>query len=161
MLLFALATLGTAGATEIGRNRDFGLGVQLGTFSGLSGKYYLGRGRENALSFGLGTGYGSSFYNSFHAHVTYSQHFAPLASGDGVTIPWRIGIGGFVNSGNYFVFDDYVDDGFLLGARAPIGLDFDLEDVPVQIFVEVAIDLLIFPGIAPGLDAGLGFRYYF
>lgn len=145
--------------TEIGNRRPFGLGIQLGTFSGLTGKLYLAR--RNAIDFSIGTGYGDRWSDSFHVHVTYHQHFAPLTEGRGVSIPWRVGIGGFINSGDYWVFDRYVGKGAILGARAPIGLDFDLERAPVQFYVEVALDLSLIPGVAGGLDAGLGGRFYF
>ena len=157
--LLALATMGTATASsQIGASRDFGLGIQLGTFSGITGKYYL-RGRTHALDFAIGGGYGQSFVNSFHTHVTYSVHFKPLASGGGVRIPVRVGVGGWVNSGNYWAFRNA--NGVLVGARAPVGLDFDLERAPVQFFVEVALNLAVIPFISAGLDAGIGARYYF
>ena len=43
----------------------------------------------------------------------------------------------------------------------PVGLDFDLETAPVQFFVEIGVDLVLYPGIWAGLDAGIGARYYF
>lgn len=159
-LALGLSTTALAG-TEIGASRPFGLGLQLGTFSGLTGKLYLTSSRRTAIDFSLGTGYGDVVWNNFHAHVTYSWHFSPLTSGRGVTIPWRVGIGGFVNSGDYWVFDGFQGRGVIVGARVPIGLDFDLEEAPVQLYVEIAPNVALFPGVAAGLGAGLGGRFYF
>lgn len=159
ILLTALAVAPAAHATEIGSSRPFGLGIQLGDPSGLSGKYYLG-GRRNAISFAVGTYYGDRFGDSFWAGATYDFHMTELTSGGGVTIPWRVGIGGFLGSGRYKYWDRYYGDLFL-GARVPIGLDFDLEQAPVQFYIEAALDLLVVPGITAGLDAGIGARYYF
>lgn len=147
----------TALATEIG-SRPFGLGIQLGTPSGLTGKYYLGS-RVSAISFAVGGAYGDVLYDSFFAHATYELHFEELTAGSGVAIPWRIGIGGWLASGDYWVYGPGRD--LILGARVPIGLDFDLEEAPVQFYVEVAFSMSVFPGIGAGLDAGLGVRYYF
>ena len=136
-----------------------GLGIQLGTPSGLTGKYYLDK-RSTAISFALGSAYGDVLYDSFYAHVTYTLHLDPLTSGSGVTIPWRLGIGGWLASGGYWVYTPAHND-LILGARVPIGLDFDLESTPVQFYVEAAFSMSVFPGIGAGLDAGLGVRYYF
>ena len=162
VLIAALWGMPSAHAgTEVGDPRPLGLGIQLGTLSGLSGKYYLGN-RERAVDFGLGAGLGNTFYSNFHVHATFSQHFPALVSGDGVTIPWRVGIGGWLNSGGYWLYNRYNPrPGAILGARVPVGLDFDLEDVPLQFFVEAAFNLAVFPGIWAGVDAGLGVRYYF
>ncbi|MEN0067355.1 MAG: hypothetical protein AAGA48_34815 [Myxococcota bacterium] len=146
--------------TEVGSVRPFGLGVQLGTFSGITGKLYL-RGRETAFDFAVGTAYGATFADSVHAHVTFHQHFGPLTEGAGVTIPWRLGVGGWLNAGRYWVVPQFEGRGVIAGARLPVGLDFDLEDVPVQFYAEIAFALVIVPGITAGLDGSIGVRYYF
>ncbi|MEO0603956.1 MAG: hypothetical protein AAF211_21140 [Myxococcota bacterium] len=157
-VLLASAAMGAP--TEVGTPRPFGIGIQLGTFSGLTGKYYL-RGRRNALDFAVGTAYGNTFANSLHAHVTYHEHISTLTEGAGVSIPWRIGVGGWLNAGSNWVFPQYRNQGLIIGARVPVGLDFDLEDVPVQFYAELAFNLAILPGIAAGLDGSVGVRYYF
>lgn len=159
-MLAGLAQAQTLTATEVGAPRRFGLGAQLGTFSGITGKIYL-RNRDTAFDFALGTAYGNQFRNSVHAHVTFHVHFPALTEGQGVTIPWRLGVGGWLNAGSHWFYNNFDRTGVILGARAPVGLDFDLEDVPVQFYVEAALNLSVIPGIAAGLDASLGGRYYF
>lgn len=157
-MVILMANLAMAAPTEVGSPRPFGLGIQLGTFSGVTGKVYL-RGRKTAVDFALGTAYGRSLSDSVHAQVSFHEHFGPLTSGSGVTIPWRIGVGGWINAGSYWVYPNY--DNVIVGVRAPVGVDFDLEDAPVQFYVEVAFDLSIVPGVSGGLDASAGVRYYF
>ena len=158
LMLTALALAPSAHATEIGSSRPFGLGIQLGSPSGITGKYYLG-GRQNALSFAVGSQYDGGFYSGLWVTGAYDFHIAELTSGSGVTIPWRVGVGGFLATGSYG-WGRYYGNVYL-GARVPVGLDFDLETAPVQFYVEVAANLVLYPGIYGGLEAGIGARYYF
>jgi len=157
LALGLLAAAPAAHATDIGSSRPFGLGIQLGSPSGITGKYYLG-GRQNAVSFAVGAYYGSGYYDSFWVAGSYDFHITELASGQGVAIPWRVGIGGFLGSDGYY---GRRRGDAVIGARVPVGLDFDLESAPVQFYVEVAANLVLYPGIWAGLDAGIGARYYF
>jgi hypothetical protein len=162
MVTFALAALvSRAEATEIGSSRKFGLGIQLGEPTALTGKLYLG-GRENALDFALGTRYDEDWGpdDSVFAQVSYHWHLTELTSGGGVAIPFRIGVGGFLDTTDYGWDADW-DEDFALGARVPFGLDFDLESAPVQFYVELAPEVFVLPPIEFEWDAGVGVRYYF
>ncbi len=155
-----LAGLTTAGATEVGHSRPLGLGIQLGSFSGITGKFYLG-GRRNALDFAVGTAYGRTFASGIQAQVSYHFHFDPLTEGNGVTIPWRVGVGGWINAGSSWVYPQFDDDRVIVGARTPLGLDFDLEEIPLQFYAEIAFNLAVVPGVGAGFDGSIGGRYYF
>jgi hypothetical protein len=154
----ALFAATNANATEIGESRAFGLGLQLGEPTGITGKLYLD-GRTNAIDFLVGSYYDAGFAGDVYVHVSYHAHLAELASGRGVAVPFRIGVGGFLNSG-YWRFDDDAND-IVFGARVPFGLDFDLETAPVQFYVEVAFEIAIIPFVGAGIDGGIGARYYF
>lgn len=161
MTLLALAALaGDAHATEIGTSNMFGLGIQLGDPVGLTGKYYLG-GRTNAIDFTVGSHYYNNdyYYSNLAVQAAFHWHLVELTSGGGVAIPFRIGVGGFLVFGDYYYNGHY--DEFGLGARVPFGLDFDLESIPMQFYVELAFDLVLFPAPGPYVDGGVGFRYYF
>jgi len=156
------AILGAGGeahaATEIGTSRAFGLGLQLGEPTAITGKVYLD-GRVNAIDFSFGSYYNYGFANDIYVQASYHAHLVELTSGRGVTIPFRIGIGGFLNSG-YWRFDNDVED-VVFGARVPFGLDFDLEKAPFQFYVEVAFNVAVIPFVGVGADGGIGARYYF
>ncbi|MEQ1503780.1 MAG: hypothetical protein ABMB14_16185 [Myxococcota bacterium] len=154
----ALGAMHQAEATEIGTNRPFGLGVQLGTPTGITGKVYLG-GRKNAIDFALGSPYAgnSYFWGGFWAQAAYHWHVTELTSGNGVAIPFRVGVGAFVTTYAYGYWGLRSDA--IVGLRVPFGLDFDLEDAPVQFWVEAALDVTYFLGV--GVDGGIGARYYF
>jgi hypothetical protein len=155
MLAIVLATV-AHGGTDIGSSRKFGLGIQLGEPSGLTGKVYT-NGRSNAVDFTVGGGYYGEPFGpyGFAAQVAYHWHLETLASGGGVTIPFRIGVGG------WFVTDyGWADDAYI-GARVPFGVDFDLESAPFQFYIEAAFRLGVIPGFGAGVDAAIGARYYF
>lgn len=160
-MLLALAALTPAHATEIGSSRAFGLGLQLGEPVGITGKVYLG-GRENALDFLVGTYYDDLdyYYGDFYGHVAYHWHVVELTSGSGVAIPFRVGVGGFIGTFNRWYNGPY-DGDLVVGARGPIGLDFDLETAPVQFYVEFALHVSVLPPLGIGGDGGIGVRYYF
>jgi len=152
----------TADATEIGGRRPFGLGIQLGSPSGISGKLYLG-GRRNAIDFLLGGPYVDDddyWWGGVWAHVTYHWHTEPLTRGRGVTIPFRVGVGGFLTTWRYPWWDRPRSD-LAIGARVPVGLDFDLERAPVQFWAEMAVAVALVPPTGVGADGGIGVRYYF
>ena len=48
-----------------------------------------------------------------------------------------------------------------IGIRVPIGLNYMFDEVPIDIFVEVAPGLQLVPATAFDIDGGLGARYYF
>lgn len=160
-LLLALGIAAPAGATEIGNGRAFGLGLQLGAPSAITGKFYLG-GRQNAIDFAVGAFYDDYgyVYDGLYVQAAYHFHLTELTSGNGVTIPFRIGIGGFLGSWNYG-WSGRWDYGVVIGARVPFGLDFDLESAPVQFYLEVAPQVTVLPPLGIGADGGIGFRYYF
>lgn len=51
-------------------------------------------------------------------------------------------------------------DNVNLGVRAPVGVDFILDRVPIDVFVEVAAGLWIIEDVQLNIDAGAGFRWW-
>lgn len=159
-MLWFVTLAGLAQATEVGSSRPFGLGIQLGAPTGITGKIYLG-GRRNAIDFAFGGAYVDRYWwGGVWAQASYHWHITELTSGNGVTIPFRVGVGGFLSTAYY---DWGWSGGYdaVIGARVPVGLDFDLEEVPLQFYVEVAVDVTVLPPLAVGVDGGIGGRYYF
>lgn len=154
----AFATLNTASATEVG-SRPFGLGVVLGDPTGLSAKLYLG-GPANAVDFALAfdTYSNNGATNGWmYFHATYLIHPSVLAKPNGFEMPWHVGVGGYILSDEFQSSNDR--DAF--GVRVPIGLDFNLDDLPLQFFGDIALRVNLFPDTDIDFDLGIGARYYF
>jgi hypothetical protein len=139
-------------------NKEFGLGLMLGAPTGLSGKYFLSGDR--ALDFGVGV---IGYYrgrDGLHLHMDYLWHPVSLVSVPEFELPLYFGIGG-----RFFDFEDDTYDAFAFGVRAPIGISFDLTNVPLDIFLELALVVDFFSGyrddIGADLNGAVGLRYYF
>lgn len=143
-------------------NKTFGLGLMVGVPSGLSGKYYLSK--DTALDFGLGLygRYGRDSYNrALHLHVDHLWHPVVLAKPDAFWVPLYFGVGARL-------LDHRSDRGFSddthLGVRAPLGILMDFTNVPLDIFLELALVVDIIHDGNHGysdLNLSLGLRYYF
>ena len=152
-------------------NKTFGLGIMLGAPTGLSGKYFVGP--STAIDFGVGAigGYGDR--DGLHLHADFLWHPLSLVSAEPFELPLYFGIGGRV--WNYeFRHGDHYHDGGAFGVRAPLGIAFDFNNVPLDIFVELALvlDFLYdddygdefdddYDGIDVDINGAFGIRYYF
>ncbi len=150
-----------SGGKKFVANKTFGLGIMLGAPTGLSGKYFLSSDR--AIDFGIG---GITRYrdrNGLHLHLDYLFHPVSLVSVPEFELPLYVGIGGRLFSFDYGPNDN---DAFALGVRAPIGIAFDLTNVPLDIFLELALVLDFFNDyyddrVGVDLNGAFGVRYYF
>lgn len=147
-------------ASNFQANKTFGLGFMLGRPTGLSGKYFLASDR--ALDFGVGAVGGYGHRDGLHLHLDYLWHPVSLVSDPAFELPLYFGIGGRIWD---FDDDDYNDDGFAFGVRAPLGIAFDLTNTPIDIFFELALVVDFYSGyrdnIGTDLNGAIGFRYYF
>lgn len=160
------ATLRPAAATEVGYNRKFGLGVMVGDPTGLSAKLWIAP--TNALDFGLGFwGYGVNNrcvnndcthygYNNGTFHMDYLWQ-SNIVRGQ-AQLDWHIGVGG-----RTVWWGGCNNNCFELSARAPaVGLDLMFNNPAfIEVFFELALGLIIVPGIYPQIEGGLGGRFYF
>jgi len=159
-------------------NKGFGLGLELGAPTAITGKYWLGEGSDRALQFGVG--YMDYYYDwrGFTAYGDYLVHLVSLASTESFELPFYIG-GGI----QYWYWQDYSFSGLgcnpgagiycsgnALGARVPIGISFDFNNVPLDVFLQLTPSLDFFfgePGDYPHgfvqfiIGASVGIRYYF
>lgn len=144
-------------------NKTFGLGLELGAPTGITGKYFLSADR--ALDFGVGTIYNYFDRYGLHLYGDYLFHPISLASAAEFELPLYIGLGG-----RLWDFEDRggagdPDDAFALGFRVPVGIAFDFNNVPLDIFVQVVPVLDFFFGYRRSayidLDASVGIRYWF
>jgi hypothetical protein len=132
-------------AAEDGR---FGLGIQVGNPTGITGKHHF-RGRpvfiDWAFGFSLFEGRG------LNTHLDFLWQ-PRLMTFDRARMDLYFGVGPQLWAQN---------DNVNLGVRAPLGVDFILDRVPIDVFVEVAAGLWIVEGADFNVDAAAGFRWWF
>ena len=147
----------------------FGVGIMLGDLNGVSAKYEM-NGRN---SFDGGFSYQSGEYATLHAD--YLWNVAELfglsprkeKKSSGLLAPY-FGIGAIL----YFdtskssvsdpsqLFERLKSSGIALGARVPIGLEYQPSIVPCGIFAEVAPGTILIPGMIGLIQAEVGVRFY-
>jgi hypothetical protein len=147
----------------------FGVGIMLGDLNGVSAKYEM-NGRN---SFDGGFSYQSGEYATLHAD--YLWNVAELfglsprreKKSAGLLAPY-FGIGAIL----YFdtskssvsdpsqLFERLKSSGIALGARVPIGLEYQPSIVPCGIFAEIAPGTILVPGMIGLIQAEVGVRFY-
>ena len=150
-----------SGGSSYASNGTFGLGLELGSPSGLNGKYFLSS--STALNFGVGYIYDRYWYDDrdgLHLYLDHLWHPFVLARAAAFQLPFYVGIGGRLWS-----FADRNDDAFALGARVPLGIAFDFNNVPLDIFVQLTFvaDLFLRHNDRVGvhLEGSIGIRFWF
>ena len=159
------------GGGDFEANKKFGLGLELGDVAGLTGKLFVTP--NQALDFGIGDLY-TTYYGDFgrygggiHLYADYLWHPVVLAKPEAFELPLYIGIGG-----RFWNFDYFCDargvcsSASAFGVRIPVGIDFDFNNVPLDIFVQLVPTLDFFHNFGPhsvylDIDASVGIRYWF
>ena len=135
-----------AGSKKFEANKTFGLGLELGYPDGLTGKYFVNE--SNALQFGLGYAYRHYYYDhGLHLYLDYLWHPFVLASAEPFELPFYIGVGGRFwdydygcdRNGNNCIYG-----GSAVGVRVPVGIAFDFNNIPLDVFIQVAPTLDFF-----------------
>jgi hypothetical protein len=147
------------GGTRYVSNGTFGLGLELGGPTGLNGKYFLSE--SGALNFGIGA---DGYYrdrDGLHLYLDYLWHPISLANPPEFQLPFYIGIGG-----RLWDFDDGPNnDAVAFGLRIPLGIAFDFNNVPLDIFVQLTPTLDFYRDYVNDtgfwFDFSVGIRYWF
>lgn len=156
-----------ANATEVGNGRDFGLGFALGDPMGLVGKVFVGK--ENAVDFGVGffgwwrrcrnengTQVCGGNWGSLTLHADYLWQFE-IVRGRKAKLDWHLGPGGRVWISNHHRNDDLA-----IAVRGPIGIDLTFNKPSfLELFLEVAPAMYVYPDVGVDPEANLGARFYF
>lgn len=160
VVLAITAAPALAGRHRYSSGKKFGLGLMLGAPTGLSGKYFVGP--DTAIDFGVGViHYYRHRHSNLHIHADFLWHPVNLVHTEPFDLPLYLGIGARV-----WDFDDDTDhSAFGLGVRAPIGIAFDFNNVPLDVFIEIAlvVDLFFDYGddYAGDINGAIGVRYWF
>jgi hypothetical protein len=146
-------------------NKTFGLGLELGEPFGINGKYFYSRNK--AIDFGLGDIYDYYNYRGVYLYADHLWHPTTLVRTEAFELPFYIGAGASI-----WHWEDYrgaVVDGDAIGARMPIGVSFDFNNTPLDIFVQLVPTLDLFADTPMGYDrnyyfiieGSVGLRYWF
>ncbi len=151
-------------------NKKFGLGLELGEPVGLNGKVFLSP--TTALDFGIGDLYHPYYVGAhgLHLYLDHLWHPLLLTKAAAFELPLYIGVGG-----RMWTFD-YSCDRFgncsgaqLFGVRVPIGISFDFNHVPLDIFLQFVPTLDFYRNynyqggrtVYPAFDFSGGIRFWF
>jgi hypothetical protein len=145
--IYLIVLLATLISPIYAQYRGFGLGIILGEPTGISAK--LTTNHISALDFAAAW----SFKDQGHLllqvdHIWQNFDLIQVPSG---RLPLYYGIGGRVIFSN--------DP--LVGIRIPIGLDYQFEREPLDIFIEIVPILDIIPATKFNMGGGLGVRFWF
>jgi hypothetical protein len=127
-----------------------GAGVMVGEPTGMSLKYWL----NDTLA--LDGAIGWSFHDNTDLYMQsdvlwHNFDLIPVPQG---RLPLYFGVGGLVR-----VRDNNNDN--QVGVRAPVGLSYMFDNVPVDIFVEIAPAIDFAPDVRGEITGGVGIRYWF
>jgi hypothetical protein len=155
---------GSLGGQRFEANKTFGLGLELGAPTGLVGKYFFAADR--AIDFGIGDIYNYFDRSGLHIYADYLAHPASLVTAEAFELPFYIGVGG-----RFWSFDNRINNGTVnsasaFGVRVPIGVSFDFNNVPLDVFLQLVPVLDFYSGYAAhsvylDIDASVGIRYWF
>jgi hypothetical protein len=143
-ILFMAAVLGLAGAAVAQAEvTKFGLGIVVGSPTGISGKYWIDSRHAIDGVFSL------PGKNEVYLHGDYLWHdFRAFPAPERGRLPLYYGVGGVASSDR-------------VGVRGIGGIEYIFDDYPFDLFLELAPVM----GLAPDFDlsfaGGLGGRYYF
>ncbi|HEX9252617.1 MAG TPA: hypothetical protein VF870_10265 [Ignavibacteriaceae bacterium] len=128
------------------QDHGFGLGIVLGEPTGLSAKLYTGS--TNAFDFASAWSFKGDGNLLVQADYVWHNSVTRASSGK---LMFYYGLGGRV------IFQDDP----LVGARIPVGLDYQFTTAPIDIFIEIVPILDLIPSTDFDLGGGLGVRFWF
>jgi len=144
-ILAVLVVCGSAAAQDSG----LGLGVILGEPTGLTVKWWVGRGAamDAAAAWSL------EKRSSFHLHVDYLLHNLSLFKVETGRLALYYGMGGRIK------FRE--DDDEKVGLRIPVGMDYLFAGAPFDVFLEIVPLVDLIPGTDFDMNGSVGIRYWF
>ncbi len=129
------------------KEKSFGLGIILGEPTGVSLKKWTGSSTaiDGAAAWSF-TGGGS-----LHIHVDYLIHNSSLFDVKKGKLLFYYGPGGRLKT----------EAEVRVGFRIPVGLSYEIEDTPLDVFLEIAPTLDLVPNTQFWITGGVGIRYFF
>ena len=143
-ILLAVLLSGTGAAAQ---DSGVGIGLVLGDPTGVSGKMWIAG--NSAVDAAAAWSFGQT--SAIHFHIDYLYHLLSLLKVPKGKLPFYFGVGGRVK----------LETDIRIGVRVPVGIAYIFETVPLDIFLEIAPIVDLYPGTAFTANACLGIRYFF
>jgi hypothetical protein len=143
VLLVGMTSLPFASA----ETEPFGLGVLLGEPTGISAKARL----DEVSAIDAAVAWSFVDEGSFYFHADYLYHFTDVLHAYPGDLPLYVGVGGKVS----------LREDPLVGVRVPFGIAYEFDPAPLDVFLEVAPGVGLFPETSLNIGGGIGIRYYF
>lgn len=150
-------------------NKTFGLGLELGSPTGINGKYFVSP--SGALDFGAGYIYHHPFYGNdsdgLHLYGDFLWHPLSFVSAPAFELPFYFGVGGRFWDFRYCDRFRCYDQGYAFGVRVPVGIAFDFNTIPLDVFIQLVPTLDFVHDYYDGrdfqfsVDFSVGARYWF
>jgi hypothetical protein len=145
---FALVIFGClAGLSFAESNHNIGLGIVLGEPTGISFKIW----NRQTVAFDAGAAWSIVDEKHFQLHGDLLFHNFGLFRVETGRMALYYGVGARV----WFASDTIVS------LRVPVGLSYEFEKTPVELFLEIVPMLDLIPSTEVGMGGAVGFRYYF
>lgn len=157
-LILAMAAVALCAAPSIAApgsaaGEDVGVGLMVGSPTGLSAKYWMNR----KMAFDTGIGASLEGDVNFHIHGDFLMQVPlPVKEAPG-QVPLYMGIGPRIRIIDKKQHSSKVE----FGIRLPIGVEFNPNSLPLNFFVELAPVLVATPEGGVSLDGAVGVRYRF
>jgi len=148
LFLFTVAGLAQAQTGRAGGNT--GLGIIFGEPTGVSFKLWTSR----TVAFDAAAAWSFVGGGSFQLHADIIFHSFDLFKVEKGRMALYYGFGGRFKS------EDENGDA-VLSFRLPVGISYEFERSPFELFVEIAPMLDLAPKTKGDIGGGIGFRYYF
>jgi hypothetical protein len=139
--------------TMSGDAHRFGVGIILGEPTGASLKYWLND--TLAIDGAIGASFNDDDDNDseFYLHSDVLWHNFDLLKVPKGQLPVYFGVGALVR------FRD--DEDNQVGVRIPVGLSYMFDNVPIDIFAEIAPAIDMAPDVRGEITGGIGIRFWF
>lgn len=159
ILSLAVFTIFISSPAMAASNQSLGVGIVLGSPTGFTGQYLMGR--DHAIDAALAWNFGDG--SVMHIHGDYLWRKVLDMRNTPEPLVFYFGVGARLLSWSDHDYRHHHDheSGVALGARFPAGLSYTFRDPGIEIFGEVAVVMDIVPGTDLDLDAGIGGRFYF
>lgn len=146
-LLIAAFTMVVGPAAAQHLHGPFGLGIILGEPTGIDGKLFLAGG--NAIEGAVAWSFDS---DRLHLQGEYVYHWYDPIKVEKGQMPIFVGVGGRI------IFRKGDDS---IGVRVPVGLAYEFDGAPLDVFGEIVPILDLAPDTDFDLEGAIGARFYF